>query len=230
MKQKLALVLTFVVLTTGAFAQMNNSGMTKKPALFGIHLDAVDFTTPITLKDKSSSRLFANLKDMDWGVSVSYWKGLTNTIDFSTKITALLHDYAADRNVGGSKTEIGLELEPSLNIRPFKDNNIFNPFLTVGIGGGYYSGEFGAYAPAGVGLQFNFNSVTYLMIQGQYRFTLTKDVVKDNLFYSIGLLQNFGPEKPLVVPPPPPPPDPVRSSVSIHRAVRSVGASVETTN
>ncbi len=205
MKQKLALVLTFVVLTTGAFAQMKNSGMTKKPALVGIHLDAVDFKTPITLKDKSSSRIFAKPKDMDFGFSISYWRGLTSIIDFSTKVTALLHDYAADRNVAYAKTEIGLELEPSLNIRPFQDNNIFNPFLTVGIGGGYYSSKWGAYAPAGIGLQFNFNSVTYLMLQGQYRFSLTKDVLKDNIFYSIGLLQNFGPEKPMVIPPPPPP-------------------------
>jgi outer membrane protein OmpA-like peptidoglycan-associated protein len=205
MKQKLALVLTMVVLTTCAFAQ-NNSGSSKKPALVGIHFNAVDFTTPITLKDKSSSRLFAKPKDMDFGFSLSYWKGLTSTIDFSTKVTALLHDYAsADRNESYNKTEIGLELEPSLNFRPFKDDNIFNPFLTVGVGGGYYSGKWGAYAPAGVGLQFNFNSLTYLVIQAQYRFTLTKDVLKDNLFYSIGLLQNFGPEKPAVVPPPPPP-------------------------
>ncbi len=100
MKQKLALMLTFVVLTTGVFAQMtnNNSGMTRKPALFGIHLDAVDFKTPIALKDRSSNRIFANPKDMDFGFSLSYWKGLTSTIDFSTKITALLHNYAGDRN------------------------------------------------------------------------------------------------------------------------------------
>jgi len=139
MKQKLALVLTCVVLTTGAFAQTNNnSGATKKPVLFGVHLNAVDFITPITLKDKSTSRLFAKPRDMDWGFSLSYWKGLTSLVDFSTKITALLHDYAADRGQAFNNTEIGLELEPSLNLRPFKDNNMFNPFATVGIGAGYF--------------------------------------------------------------------------------------------
>ncbi len=206
MKQKLALVLASAVLTAGAMAQTpGNTRPAKKPALVGIHLNAIDFKTPETLKNTSSSRIFADPKDMDFGFSVSYWRGLTSKIDLSLKATAMLHDYAGDRNEATTKTEMGLELEPAINIRPFNDNVFFNPFLTAGVGGGWYTGEFGAYVPAGVGLQFNFKSVTYLVLQAQYRFTLTKDDLKDNLFYSLGLLQNFGPETPAVVPPPPPP-------------------------
>jgi outer membrane protein OmpA-like peptidoglycan-associated protein len=145
---------------------------------------------------------------MDFGFSLSYWKGLTSRIDFSTRVGALLHDYAgSDRNEATTKTEVGIELEPTLNVRALTDNHLFNPFLTVGIGGGYYTGEWGAYVPTGVGVQFNFNSVTYLMIQAAYRWTLTKEKVKDNLLYSVGIAQNFGADKkPKVVPPPPPPP------------------------
>ena len=84
---------------------------------------------------------------------------------------------------------------------------LLNPFLTAGIGAGLYTGKFGAYVPTGVGLQVNFNSMTYLMIQATYHWTLSKDAVKDNLIYSIGLAQNFGTDrKPKVVIPPPPPP------------------------
>ncbi|MEO7264498.1 MAG: OmpA family protein, partial [Ferruginibacter sp.] len=43
------------------------------------------------------------------------------------------------------------------------------------------------------------------MLQAQYRFSLTKDVLKDNILYSLGIAQNIGREKPMVVPPPPPP-------------------------
>jgi outer membrane protein OmpA-like peptidoglycan-associated protein len=43
------------------------------------------------------------------------------------------------------------------------------------------------------------------MLQAQYRFTLTKSVLKDNLFYSLGIAQKMGSETPKVVPPPPPP-------------------------
>lgn len=210
MKQKLVLLFSLVLMASGLFAQMSDNSASKKGTLFGIHFDAIDFKTPVTWKNSNGSRDFAGLKDMDFGFSLSYWKGLTSHIDFSTKVNTLIHNYAGDRNQATTKTEIGIELEPSINAHAFKDDNIINPFLSLGIGGGYYTGDWGAYVPTGVGLQFNFNSVTYLMIQAQYRWTLSKDKVKDNLFYSFGIAQNFGAErKKKVVAPPPPPPAPV---------------------
>ncbi|MDB5201266.1 MAG: OmpA family protein [Ferruginibacter sp.] len=206
MKQKIALLLTMMVFAIGAFAQMSGSSAPeKKQSSFGIHFDAVDFKTPVTFKNSNSPRTLAGIRDLDFGLSLSYWKGLTSKIDWSVKFNALMHDYSLDRNIATNKTEYGVEIEPSINIRPIKDNNLISPFLTAGIGAGYYTGEFGAYVPAGVGIQVNFNSVTYLMLQAQYRFTLTEDKLKDHLFYSLGIVQNFGPEKPMVVPPPPAP-------------------------
>lgn len=202
MKQKLKLVLAALVLTTGAFAQND-----KKPTLIGIHFNALDFKTPETFKNSNTPRTLAGIRDMDFGLSLSYWRGLTSKIDLSLKASAMFHDYAGDdRNEATDKSEIGAELEPALNFRLFDDKSILSPYLTGGVGAGYYTGEFGAYAPAGVGLQFNFNNSTYMMIQAQYRFTLTKDVLKDHLLYSWGFAHNFGPEKPTVVAPPPPPP------------------------
>ena len=208
MKQKLALAFISVLFSFAALAQNTKSNFRseKKPALFGIHFSAADFTTPVTFKNQGvTPRNFAKLKDMAHGFSLSYWKGLTPTIDFSGKLSSIFAEYAAMRNEAGNFKEFGLELEPSLNFRPIKDNNLFAPFLTTGIGAGYYTGDFGAYVPAGGCIQVNFNSMSYIMLQMQYRFTLTKDVMKDNMFYSLGFLQNFGPEKPVEVAPPPPP-------------------------
>ena len=208
MKQKLALAFISVLFSFAALAQNSKSNFRseKKPALFGIHFSAADFTTPVTFKSQGvTPRNFAKLKDMAHGFSLSYWKGITPTIDFSGKLSSIFAEYAAMRNESGNFKEFGLELEPSLNFRPIKDNNLFAPFLTTGIGAGYYTGDFGAYVPAGGGIQVNFNSMSYIMLQMQYRFTLTKDVMKDNMFYSLGFLQNFGPEKPAEVAPPPPP-------------------------
>jgi OmpA-OmpF porin, OOP family len=208
MKQKLVLLFSLVLMASGLFAQKPDKPAMKTGALFGIHFDAVDFKTPVYWKNTSSAREVSGIKDMDFGFSLSYWKGLTSRIDFSTKINTLIHNYGSeDRNEGTSKTEIGLELEPSLNVRALKDNALLNPFLTVGIGGGYYTGKLGAYVPTGVGVQVNFNSITYLLLQAQYRWTLSKEKLKDNLFFSLGLAQNFGAEKqPKVIAPPPPPP------------------------
>ena len=208
MKQKLVLLFSLLFMASGLFAQFaDKSASTKKATLFGVHFDAVDFKTPVTWKNTTSGRNSAKTSDLDYGFSISYWKGLKSRIDFTAKINALIHNYsAADQNEATTKTEMGLELEPSVVVRALKDNNFINPFISAGIGAGYYTGDFGAYVPAGVGVQFNFNSVTYLMIQAQYRWSLTKDDLNNSLLYSIGFAQNFATEKPKKIAPPPPPP------------------------
>jgi OOP family OmpA-OmpF porin len=209
MKQKLTLLLSFLVIVACASAQMTDSkyASEKKPTLFGIHFNALDIKTPVTLKNSAGSRTFTNIQDMDYGFSLSYWKGLTKTIDFSTRAGLIFHDYASqDRNTATNQDQdFGVELEPTINIRPYGDNALIAPFLTAGIGGGYYQNKFGAYVPAGVGIQLNLRSVSYVFLQAQYRFSLTDDVMKDNLFYSLGFAQSFIKEKPAVIAPPPPP-------------------------
>jgi OOP family OmpA-OmpF porin len=206
MKQKIALVLTLVAFSLGAAAQSDKYGSATKGGLIAIHFNALDTKTPLTWKNSSSSRTFSKIKDLDFGFGISYWKGLTKTIDFSTKFNMMLHDYAAaDRGEFTDDKEVGLELEPTLNIRPYGDNSLFAPFITAGVGGGYYTGKWGAYVPVGVGIQMNLQSITYLFVQAQYRFTLTDKVLNDNLFYSLGVAQSLGSKQPKVVPPPPPP-------------------------
>ncbi len=211
MKQKLTLLFSFLVFIAVANAQMADSkfSSSKKGTLVGIHFNALDLKTPVTFKSAAGTRTFSTVQDMDYGFSVSYWKGLTNTIDLSAKAGILFHDYASiDRGEANSKAEnIGIELEPTLNFRPYGDNSLISPFLTAGVGVGAYNGKFGAYIPAGVGAQFNFSSISYLFIQAQYRFTLDKKIVSDNMLYSLGFAQNISKEKPapaVVVAPVPP--------------------------
>jgi OmpA-OmpF porin, OOP family len=200
MKQKLTLLLSFLVFIAVANAQMKDSKFSsaKKGTLVGIHFNALDLKTPVTFKSASGTRTFSTVQDMDYGFSVSYWKGLTNTIDLSAKAGLLFHDYATiDRGSPNPKGEnIGIEVEPTLNFRPYGDNALISPFLTAGVGVGSYNGKFSAYVPAGVGVQFNFNSITYLFVQSQYRFTLDKKNLKDNMLYSLGFAQSISKEKP----------------------------------
>ena len=209
MRQKFILLLSFCIVVAVASAQTMNSkySSSKKGDLLGIHLNALDIKTPVTLKSTAGNRTFTKIQDMDFGFSLSYWKGLTNTIDFSTRAGLIFHDYAAeDRNqLGNDEQQVGVELEPTLNFRPYGDNALLAPFLTAGVGGGFYSGKLGAYLPAGLGIQVNLQSTTYILVQTQYRFALTKDVLKDNIFYSLGIAQNISKPKPVVMAPPPPP-------------------------
>ena len=57
-----------------------------------------------------------------------------------------------------------LSVSPSVYL-PVKVTVLFAPFATVGIGGGYYPSSLGAYVPLGLGLQTNFNSQVYLLLQ-----------------------------------------------------------------
>jgi OmpA-OmpF porin, OOP family len=207
MKQKLTLFLSFLTVAVGAFAQSNINNYQKR-SLFGIHMNALDVNTPLNWKNNTGSRGLAGLKEQDLGFSLSYWKLIAPRVDLSIKGTLMFHDYAAvDRNLYNSNfNQVGVELEPSVNIKAFNDESVFNAFLTVGIGGGVYSKKVGAYIPTGVGLQANIGNTTYFMLQAQYRFTLTKDVLLNNLFYSFGVAQRIGREEPKVVLPPPPPP------------------------
>ncbi|MFN8251282.1 MAG: OmpA family protein [Ferruginibacter sp.] len=203
MKQKLSLLLALVLIVSGSFAQRNWLP-SKKGTLVGVHFNMADFKGPTGIKDPITGKVYSSVREMNKGFSLSYWKGLTSKIDLSVKANAMFRDYSAIYQGITGKTEIGIELEPALNVRPFTDATKLAPFLTAGVGGGIYNDKFGAFVPAGVGLQWNMNSITYLMLQAQYKFTLTDKVLGDNLFYSVGFAQNIGKEK--VMPPPPPPP------------------------
>ncbi len=207
MTQKITLAILALCFVFNATAQNSRYLSDKKGSLFGIHFNTYDIETPKTLNSSATTRKFSNLRDMDYGLSLSYWKGLTKTVDFSLKANGVFHDFIqSDRGLPTTKTEFGAELEPTLNFRPYGDNSIIAPFLTGGVGGGYYTNKFGAYAPVGVGVQANFNSITYIFLQAQYRFTLVPKVLDDAILYSLGFAQNIGKLDP---PAPPPPPVPV---------------------
>jgi outer membrane protein OmpA-like peptidoglycan-associated protein len=205
MKHKLKVLAALAIVCSSSFAQKNYLPA-KKGQLVGVHFNLADFKAPTGIKAPISGKVYSSVRDMNKGVSISYWKGLTSKIDFSVKANVMFRDYAGIYRGITGKPEIGLELEPTINIRPNTDAAKIAPFLTVGVGGGRYNDKFGAYVPAGVGLQFNMNSITYLIAQAQYKFTLTDKILGDNLFYSFGLAQNIGKERPVVVAPPPPPP------------------------
>jgi OmpA-OmpF porin, OOP family len=204
MKHKLSLLLAVIAVVCSSLTQ-NTWAQAKKGSLLGVHYNMADFKAPTGIKDPISGKVYSTIREMTKGFSVSYWKGLTSKIDLSVKANGMFRDYAAIYTGLTGKTGIGLELEPTLNIRPINDASKLAPFLTAGIGGGYYDGKIGGYVPAGLGLQWNMNNVTYLILQSQYKFTLTEKYLGDNLFHSIGFAQNIGKEKALPAPPPPVP-------------------------
>jgi outer membrane protein OmpA-like peptidoglycan-associated protein len=180
----------------------------KKPALFGIAFTLTDFNAPKTFGSNGNATSLS-IKNMSAGASIYYWKGLTPFIDFSARLNGIFHDYSSVFRGVPATTEIGLELEPSINIRPLKDENVWAPFLTAGVGLGVYTGKMGGYVPLGGGLQLNASNTTYFFLQAQYKWSITPKILDNNLFYSLGFAQNIGNESPApkvdlpIVPPAP---------------------------
>jgi hypothetical protein len=195
MSKKTIMMVTLILVVTGSFAQtaakkaMGATG--KKGQLFGIHFNLDDFQGAKAFKSSENTGTATKVKDMGLGIGLSYWKGLTSKIDFSLKFNGILYDYSGRYYGTSGKTEIGLELEPTINIRPINDGNLWAPFLTTGAGLGLYTNHIGGYVPVGGGLQLNGKGFSYLFLQAQYRISLTKKVVPDQLFYSLGFAQSF---------------------------------------
>ncbi|MEP6926290.1 MAG: OmpA family protein [Ginsengibacter sp.] len=200
MKQKLTFLFLMISLSFTVIAQKFTSPI--KPALLGFHYGLVDYNSPNEIDTTSLSRVFKKgdifkpLKQSS-AISISYWKGLTTFLDFSGKFNGIFYDYALYNSGQSYTNEFGTELEGTLNIHPLSDAHFFQPFLTAGIGGGYYTNEFGGYVPLGLGFQFNIRSQVYFLLQTQYRISLSKDVFPNNLFHSLGVAVNISRERPV---------------------------------
>jgi OOP family OmpA-OmpF porin len=203
MKRKLfSLLLIACIFTGSAFAQDYASPV--KGSLIGFSANSTDFSQLIAIKNSFKN---ANINP---GFSVMYWKGIVNRIDFSLRYNGIFTDYSKNTDAS-SNSSYANEFEGSLHFRALTDNHFFNPFLTAGIGIGNYGGNWAPYAPLGGGIQLNFNSITYIFLQLNYRASLKTADLDNNLFYSFGITENISKPKappapkavpiPAVVPP-----------------------------
>lgn len=186
MKLKLTLIIALSVFSTVLFAQH-----AKKGQLIGLGLTLSDFKSPSTFKNTSSGSGYSAIRDMSKGVSIAYYRGLCSKVDLSVKANLIFRDYSLIYQGVSGKSEIGIELEPNLHIRLVPDEAKVAPYVATGVGVGMYNDKYGAFVPAGGGIQFNMQGQTYFFAQAQYKFTLTKKVLGDNMFYSFGFAQKF---------------------------------------
>jgi len=168
----------------------------KKPVVFSYNISLSDYSFAKNVKDSSFGNV---IKQKDWlkpanksvGLGISYWKGLTNHIDFSGTFTGTLSSFPAgfvkDDSIGGAS--ITAQLDGILHFKLLEDQKLINPFLSAGVGTGYFSKKIAVYAPLGMGLQFHFASGTYMILQAQWRKALIAGINNDYTFYSLGFAQ-----------------------------------------
>lgn len=174
---------TFSAFSQGKYADRFLSDT--KGSLIGFSFNIASFDT----SNVFYPGLLPNAQMANLGASLQYWQGLTPHLDLSVRLGALFSDY--DKNDRFSMGTFHPELEGTLLLRALRDNHLFNPYITAGIGAGRYSKTFVPYAPVGVGLQVNVFNEVYLFLQANYRFSLNMDNLDNHTFYSVGVSVPF---------------------------------------
>lgn len=185
-----------IFLAAGIHAQTTKPNYIKRPAL-GIHVNLFDFKDAAYIRNNSLSGWLkdpgarAKIKDMDLGMAVSYWQGVTNHIDFAANLAGTFLKYPFKDRPQATEEKFLMELDATANFKLLTDNYWVSPYLTAGAGISKYSGYWGTYVPLGAGLQLNILDETFLQLQGQYRLGIS-DNTNYHFYWGLGFLGNIG--------------------------------------
>jgi hypothetical protein len=194
MKKNLVIVLSLLVTAVSGFSQTENA--VKKPSL-GLHFVLNDFKTATAIRSSSLNTVLrektnAKIKDMAPGLALTYMKGINSHVDFTTTLSGSFVQYPFENGITVTADEsFLLEADVSLNAKLLPDQYWVNPYLTLGAGVFKYKGYYGAYMPAGAGLQVNLFNEAFLLFNAQYRIRVT-ETASYHFYYSVGFAGSIG--------------------------------------
>ena len=178
---KLLVCFLLVFHTCGLLAQKTKSKYDgKKRASIGFSYDLVDFDPSVPKKDSL------------YGFSAMFFKGLSKRFDISARYNGIFSNKINNTFISPNKNRMSSEIEVAIHAKALKDKSPVNLFLTGGIGiGNYMENEWVRYELGGGGLQINFKSEMYLLVQAHYRYSLDESRLPHNMFYSFGLTRSI---------------------------------------
>lgn len=190
MKRKFLKIACLLCLSSSLIYAQNKE---KKRGMLSFSANYSDYGFIKTMRDSSFSAAF-NRKDQfksgrsSFGIGLSYWKGLGSHVDFSANLLGTFSNFPVmfvkDDSIG--QAAFTPQLDVLLHARAFKDHRLLNPFLTGGIGAGYFGKQLAVYAPVGAGVQIHFKQGAFVFIQAQWKMALTDGINDDYMFYSVG--------------------------------------------
>jgi OOP family OmpA-OmpF porin len=208
MKKILASLLFVAATAQITWAQSN----LVRPSSLAVSFILNDFTTAQRIRSTSFNAVirdkqWASVTDMDPGIAVTYFKGLTPHIDFAGTLGGSFPNSPIPNRPNAGTSSFFLEADASFNFKMFPDNYWVSPYLIAGIGGSRYQNYYGAFVPLGGGVKVNFFEEATLFITQQYRIPITPETNSHHFVTSIGLAGVIGKRKqPELKPTPPPPP------------------------
>jgi len=187
----------FTLITLSVSASFAQSGKIKGPNL-GVQFTLHDYKTAFELDNKGTSFVLGGtdwkkLSRMRPGLAVTYTEGLNDHFDFNARAGFSYLEYTLSNKPFAASTGSKAYFEADANIlmKMTTDDYWVSPFLSLGVGASNWDGYYGAYIPAGAGLQINMYDISYFIIQAQYRSPVTANA-SGNLFYSFGISANIG--------------------------------------
>jgi OmpA-OmpF porin, OOP family len=171
---------------------------TRRPAI-GVYFFLNDYTTATNIRSSSlgtvlQDKKFGKIKEMSPGLALTFMKGISNHLDYSVTAAGSFVDFALQNRPAEGTERFLLEVDASVTGKMFTDRNWFTPTVTLGVGASKYGSYFGAFIPAGVGLQLNFFDEAYLLVNSQYRIPVT-ETANYHFFHSLGIAGNIGKKK-----------------------------------
>lgn len=204
------IVATFIIICLFISFSYGQNDEKRIPAL-GVSFFLNDFTTASRIRTTSLNAVlrdkkWAKIGDMSPGISITYFKGLKNHIDFAGTVAGSFLNYPMP-NRSFSSDRFLLEMNAQLNLKLTTERYWVQPYLIAGIGGHKYGSYYGAFAPLGIGFKVNFFDEAHFFATSQYRVPITTETANYHFQHSIGIAGVIGQKKEKVIPPPPPPPD-----------------------
>lgn len=184
------------VFALGQTATPTNQDYKRRPVI-GVSFFLNDYKTAADIRSGSLSSVFLDkkfgkVKEMSPGLSVVYMKGISNHLDYAVTVAGSFVDYPLQNrpNTPSGSEKFLLEVDASLVGKMVSDRYWLIPTVTLGAGFSKYGVYYGAYIPAGVGLQLNFFDEAYLLINSQYRIPVT-ETANYHFFHSLGIAGNI---------------------------------------
>lgn len=194
MKKFFGSLLALLCIKMSLFGQAKDE--VQNPTL-GIQFFFNDFTTARNIRNTSlNSTLnagnFGKIKEMSPGLAINYIQGLSPKVDFTSTLAASYLEYPfRDEESNPNNDAFLLEADASVRAKMFTNRYWFVPYVQLGVGVSKFRGYYGAFIPAGVGIQISFFEEAYLLINSQYRIPVTQ-TSNYHFFHSVGISGNLG--------------------------------------
>ena len=187
MKKILSAIFALYLLVPAAHAQKGEYKM--QPAI-GISFFLNDFVTPDRIRTTSLSKVladkkFAKMKQMAPGLSISYFKGLADHVDFVGSLGGSFVSYPMP---GRSFSDnFLLEASAQVNLKMTTEQYWIQPYIIAGVAAHKYRSYYGATLPLGLGMKVNFFDEAHLFISTTYRVPVTIETSNYSFQHSIGI-------------------------------------------